>query len=73
MADRLTQCEEILEYMNEKGSITPMDAMHEIGCMRLASRICDLKKQGYHISKEMVNYVNFKGIRKRYASYRLED
>lgn len=42
-----TQCERILDYISDFGSITSMEAMQDLGCMRLASRICDLKKQGY--------------------------
>ena len=45
----MTQCEKILDYMRLNGSITPLDALREFGCMRLASRITDLKAQGYDI------------------------
>ena len=38
----MTQCEKVLEYMKEFGSITPIEAMQDIGCMRLAARIADL-------------------------------
>ena len=41
----MTQCEKILDYMRSNGSITPLDALREFGCMRLASRINDLKRQ----------------------------
>lgn len=44
MATKKTQCEMILAYMKENGSITPVEAMQEIGCMRLASRICEIKR-----------------------------
>lgn len=40
----MTQTEKIIEYIQENGSITPLDALKEIGCMRLASRMCDIKK-----------------------------
>lgn len=40
----MTQCERILKYIEETGSITQMDALKEFGCMRLASRISDIKK-----------------------------
>lgn len=45
----MTQCEKVLEYMKEFGSITPIEAMQDIGCMRLAARIADLVDQGYAI------------------------
>ena len=43
-----TQNQRILDYIEEHGSITPLDAM-SFGCMRLASRISDLKRRGFPI------------------------
>lgn len=50
---KTTQAERILAYMEEFGSITQMDALRDLSCMRLASRISDLKKKGYPIKSEM--------------------
>lgn len=44
-----TQNERILDYIAEFGSITQLDALRELGVMRLASRISDLRRQGYKI------------------------
>ena len=41
------QCEMILNYIAMFGSISPKEAYEDIGCMRLAARISDLKKQGH--------------------------
>lgn len=49
----MTQCERILKYIQEFGSITQLDALREFGCMRLASRINDLKNNGFKIIKKM--------------------
>lgn len=49
---KATQAERILDYIEEFGSITQMDALRDLGCMRLASRISDLKKKGYPIESE---------------------
>lgn len=49
---KATQTERIVRYMEEFGSITQMDALRDLGCMRLASRISDLKKQGIPIRSE---------------------
>lgn len=46
---KATQCERVLDYMNTFGSITQLDALKDLGVMRLASRISDLKKQGYPV------------------------
>lgn len=48
-----TQNERVLEYINEFGSITQLDALKELGVMRLASRISDLKKLGYPITSKV--------------------
>lgn len=44
-----TQNERILKYMNDFGSITQIDALRDLGVMRLASRISDLRRRGYPI------------------------
>lgn len=44
-----TQCKRVYEYMQEFGSITQLEALRDLGVMRLASRISDLKKQGVDI------------------------
>lgn len=45
----MTQKEMILAYLRENGSITPLEALKEFGCMRLTARIWDLKHDGHHI------------------------
>lgn len=49
-----TQNERIIAYIKEFGSITQLEALKDLGVMRLASRISDLKKRGYvfKITKE---------------------
>ena len=46
---KLSQCDQIVNYMKKYGSITQLEAYVEIGCIRLPSRIHDLKKRGYAI------------------------
>lgn len=53
-----TQCERVLSYMLDFGSITQYEAMQDLGVMRLASRISDLKKLGYPIRCEMIQVKN---------------
>lgn len=67
----MTQNEKILRHLKDIGSIEPMTALREYGIMRLASRISDLKKQGYHIEKRMVKAQNRYGEAVSYAEYRL--
>ena len=53
-----TQCERIIQYMKDFGSITTLQAFTDLGCTRLASRVTDLKKQGYDIKSEFVSGKN---------------
>ena len=50
----LTQCEEVLRHLQTRGSITALEAIDLYGCMRLAARISDLKKQGHGISAKSI-------------------
>lgn len=69
---RENQCELILRYMDEHGSITSLEAMKLFGCMRLASRISDLRKRGYLIVRNMVRLEDEDGNFKcNYAEYHL--
>lgn len=49
MPQKMTQNERILDYIEEFGSITQLDALRDLGVMRLASRISDMRKQGHNI------------------------
>lgn len=53
-----TQAQRVLDYIDEFGSITQFEALRDLGVMRLASRISDLKKQGYPIKSEVVAVKN---------------
>ena len=69
----MTQCERVLKYMHDFGSINPAQAFTDIGVQRLGARIYDLKKAGYCIGKRTVNAKNRYGEPVRFAEYRLED
>lgn len=53
-----TQNERIIEYINKFGSITQLQALQDLGIMRLASRISDLKRLGYPIDSKMQTVKN---------------
>ena len=44
-----TQTQRILDYIEQFGSITQLEALKDLGVMRLASRMSDLKRMGYPI------------------------
>ena len=52
MENKSTQSQMVIDYIREFGSITQLDALKDLGVMRLASRISDLKKQGYNIESK---------------------
>ena len=67
----MTQSQRILEHLERHGSITQKDAIDNYGIMRLASRVNDLRKQGYPIQTEMVKGRNRYDEETRYARYRM--
>ena len=64
-----TQCERILDYMYAHGGITQFDALNELGVMRLASRISELRRNGFDISSKMVKVNNRYGETCRVKRY----
>ena len=66
-----TQNERIIDYINKFGSITQFEALRDLGVMRLASRISDLKMLGYPVESEMITVKNRYGEDCRVKSYRL--
>lgn len=69
----MNQTQQILDHMKRCGSITPLEALREYGCMRLGARIWDLKRMGHRIRSEIVTDVNRNGEAVRFAQYTLED
>lgn len=68
---RIKQTDRILSYMRTFGSITPLEALSDLGVMRLASRISDIKKQGYIIKSETVKSFNRYGEKIHFSKYSL--
>lgn len=67
---KATQAERVLAYMREFGSITQLEALKELGVMRLASRISDLKRQGYAIESKPEAVINRYGEKCYIKRYR---
>ena len=66
-----SHCRLVLQHMKTYGSINPIEAKEQYGCMRLAARIKDLRNRGVEIDTEMVNGLDRDGGATRYAVYRL--
>lgn len=45
-----TQCDMIADWLQQGFSLTSLEALNRFGCMRLASRICDLRERGMQIN-----------------------
>lgn len=57
----------------EGGSISPLEALRDYGCYRLASRISDLRREGLNITKRMEEDVSrVTGKTVRYSRYYIE-
>ena len=68
---KATQADRILQYMEQFGSITQYEALQDLGCMRLASRISDLKRRGIPIKSEVVGVKNRFGETSYISQYSL--
>lgn len=66
----MTQGERILKYIDDFGSITPMEAFSELGITKLATRVSEMIRAGERISKNMENGTNRYGERVSYMRYR---
>lgn len=55
---KVTQSQRVLAYIEEFGSITQLEALRDLGVMRLASRISDLRRQGVRIDSTVETVKN---------------
>lgn len=69
--EMMTQNEELHEYLKKHESITQLEALRNLGIMRLASRISDLRKMGIPINKEMISVIAKNGRIASVAKYSL--
>lgn len=66
---RPTQCDRILDYIAEFGSITQLEALRDLGVQRLASRITELKDKGYYITYKWETVKNRYGEKSHIKRY----
>jgi hypothetical protein len=64
-----TQNQMIAQHLRSGKSITGLEALNKFGCMRLASRIHDLKEMGMNIMGSMVYETDDEGRRKKWKVY----
>lgn len=68
---KVTQAQRVLGYIEEFGSITQLEALRDLGVMRLASRISDLRRAGYSIESTVETVKNRFGEKTYIKRYRL--
>lgn len=66
------QCNRILRYVDEFGSITMLEAIRDVGIASLSRRICDLSNQGYKITKKSVTSINRYGDKTHFTRYYID-
>lgn len=66
----MTQCEMVLKYIEDNGSITPMEAFSYLGITKLATRISEIiRYKGVAIEKETISGYNRFGKLTTYMRY----
>ena len=54
----MNQKTRLLNYLEEGKSVNPLKAWNELGIYRLASRICDLRKEGIKVKDVWLDVSN---------------
>lgn len=67
-----TQCERIRKYLKDFGSITQLQALSDLGIMRLASRISEMRQAGEAIEDRIIEVKNRYGETCRVKEYYVE-
>ena len=68
-----TQPEMTLDYIREFGSITDLEAMRDLGIMRLGSVVHILRTRGYNVVTNSRTSKNRYGRKTNYAVYTLKE
>ena len=66
----LPQKDRVMKYLKDFGSITPLEALRDLGIMRLGARVWELIREGWQIDRETERARNRYGKQTRYARYR---
>ena len=69
--NRPTQKDKVLRYIREFGKITSWEAYSQLGVTQLATRIFELKRDGYVFKKKRVNTLNRLQEKTHYDEYML--
>lgn len=67
----MTQKQRVIEYINEFGSITALEAVRDLGILQLSARLCELERQGIRFDKKQEASLNRYGEKVYYTRYSL--
>lgn len=67
-----TQCDKIIRYILNFGSITAYEAFVDLGITQLAARIFELKRKGYEFTTEYKSAKNRYGETVTFKVYKLK-
>lgn len=65
----MSQCERIVQYIHDFGSISPMEAFKDLGITKLATRISEMKADGMEFDQKLEKKKNRYGEKVRYMRY----
>lgn len=65
--------DKVLEHLRAHKTITAWEAINEFGCLRLAARVADLRRDGYCIDTEIVRDRDRFGEVAKFARYHLRE
>lgn len=65
----MTQHELILKYLEDFGSISPLEAFKDLGITKLATRISEMSRNGINFQKKMESSKNRYGAKVHYMRY----
>lgn len=68
----MTQKDMVLDYMNQYGSISTLEAFRDLGITRLSARIFELKEKGVHIGSKWTTAKNRFGKKVAFMTYYME-
>ena len=63
----MSQHAQLLKYLRTGGTLTPLQALEQFGCLALSQRMGELRREGHPIVSEIIRLSNGK----RVAQYRL--
>ena len=63
------QAQRVLDYMDEFGSITSLDAFRDLGITRLSAVVFDLRQEGYNVQSETIGAKNRYGEIAHFSKY----